>query len=239
MRPFIGVTCSSEPDGQPVVRPPYVQALHRAGAIPVALPFLETARGKGLPGLEDVLARLDGLVLTGSEDLDSVLWQEPLHPKAELMHPARQATELAVCHAVLEHELPCLAICGGMQTLNVVAGGSVIQHLPDLGSQILNHSAGFEAAPHAVRADPNSAIGRLLGASFPTNSAHHQAIGRLGRGLIASAWTEDDVIEACELPGHRFLLGVQWHPERMPEDAGQQALFRALVSACDAPVATV
>jgi gamma-glutamyl-gamma-aminobutyrate hydrolase PuuD len=237
MRPYIGVTCSSDPDGRPIVRPPYVQALHAAGAIPVALPFTASLDAAAADAeLAPILDRLDGIVLSGSEDLDSCLWDEPLHPAATLMHPARQATELAVCRAVLARDLPCLAICGGMQTLNVVAGGTVLQHVPDLGAHILDHSAGVEGPRHAVRAAAGSLTARLLGTTFETNTAHHQALGRLGSGFVATAWASDDVIEACEVPDARFLLCVQWHPERMQDVAGQRALLTALVEACS-PVA--
>jgi len=227
MRPFIGVTCSADPDGRPIVRPPYVQALHEAGAVPVPLPFtVSQDAAEADAELAPDLARLDGILLTGSEDLDSALWQEPLHPAADLMHPSRQATELAVCRAVLASDLPCLAICGGMQTLNVVAGGTVAQHVPDLGPHTLDHAVGVEGPLHAVHATDG------------TLTAHHQALGRLGRGFIATAWTDDTVIEACEAPGRRFVLCVQWHPELMQNRAGQRALFTALVDACS-PVATI
>ena len=237
MRPYIGVTCSSDPDGRPIVRPPYVQALHTAGAIPVALPFTRSTDPDAADAeLAPILDRLDGLVLSGSEDLDSSLWDEPLHPAATLMHPSRQATELAVCRAILARDLPCLAICGGMQTLNVVAGGTVIQHVPDLGPQILDHTVGVDGPLHAVRATDGTLTARLLGTTFETNTAHHQALGKLADRFVATAWTGDDVIEACEVPGARFLVCVQWHPERMQTDPGQRALFTALVEACT-PVA--
>ncbi len=234
MRPFIGVTCSAEDDGRPVVRPPYVRALHDAGAVPVALPFVAgRSPGEDDAELAPLLDRLDGVVLTGSEDLDSALWDEPLHSKAVLMHPARQATELAMCRAVLARDLPCLAICGGMQTLAVVAGGTVVQHLPDLGEHVLDHTVGVDGPRHAVRAADGTRTARLLGARFEVNTAHHQGVGRLGDGFEATAWSDDEVVEAYEAPGRRFLLAVQWHPERMQEVATMRALFAALVEAAE------
>jgi gamma-glutamyl-gamma-aminobutyrate hydrolase PuuD len=239
MRPFIGVTCSADPDGRPIVRPPYIQALHEAGAIPVPLPFTASQEAAAADAeLAEIFVRLDGMLLTGSEDLDSALWGEPLHPRADLMHPSRQATELAVCRAVLASDLPCLAICGGMQTLNVVAGGTVVQHVPDLGPHVLDHSVGVDGPHHAVRAAERTLTAHLLSSSFETNTAHHQALGRLGEGFIATAWAEDKIIEACEAPDRRFVLGVQWHPERMQDRTEQRALFHALVDACS-PVATI
>ena len=226
MRPYIGVTCSAEADGTPVIRPAYVQAVHRAGGLPVALPFLA-----GVDEAHALLERLGAVVLTGSEDLDSALWGEPLHPSVTLMHPARQATELALCRALLERRRPLLAICGGMQNLAVAAGGAIHQHLPDLGAHVLDHAVGVQGARHGVKARPGSRLEELLGAEFPVNSAHHQGVAELGDGVEAAGHAPDGVLEAWELPGHAFALGVQWHPEQMPDDDRQQGLFRALVHA--------
>lgn len=228
MQPFIGVTCSAQDDGQPVVRPAYVQAVHRAGGVPVALPFLESREQTAA-----ILARLDGLVLTGSEDLDSALWDEPLHPKALPMHPRRQTTEMLVCRELLLGELPVLAICGGMQNLAVAAGGRIHQHIPDLGEHVRDHGAGThaEAERHPVRCEPGSQVAEFLGASCSTNSAHHQAIAQLGAGQFATAFCDDGLIEAFEMPDRRFTVAVQWHPEQLPDEPGQAALFEALVRA--------
>lgn len=228
MRPFIGVTSSAEPDGSPVVRPAYVRAVHSAGGIAVALPFLESSEE-----VEELLARLDGLLLTGSEDLDSALWDEPLNPRATLMHPNRQRMEMLVCEALLRGELPVLAVCGGMQNLTVAAGGSVHQHIPDLPGEHRDHGAGTdaEAERHPVRCQPGSLIGEFLGQRALTNSAHHQACAALGAGQLATAHCDDGLVEAYEMPGRPFTLAVQWHPERMLDDPGQAALFDALVRA--------
>ena len=235
MRPLIGITCSADDHGRPVVRPPYVAAVHRAGGLPVALPFVsDEAEARQL------LARLDGVVLTGSEDLDSALWDEPLHPAVTVMHPDRHATELAVCRALLHLDLPTLGICGGMQTLNVVAGGTILQHLPDagLGDGLLDHAVGVEGPHHAVQAEAGTRTAELLGERFETNTAHHQGLGRLGEGVVVTARCPDGVVEAFEMPAQRHVLCVQWHPERMPYDPRQQALFASLVSAA-APAAAV
>jgi len=237
MRPFIGITCSAEPDGRPVARPPYIQAVHAAGGLPVPLPFLGTGPGQSQRDADEearlLVDRLDGLVLSGSEDLDSALWGEPLHPAAELMHAHRQRTELAVCRALIERDVPTLAICGGMQSLNVVAGGTVLQHIPDRegGSTPLDHAVGVDAAPHPVCALAGSRLAALCGTAFDTNTAHHQAVGRLSEEFTATAHTDDGILEAFESDTLRFLIAVQWHPERMPSDAGQRALFEALIEA--------
>lgn len=226
MRPLIGVTCSAEPDGTPVVRPPYVAAVHRAGGLPVPLPFLS-----GDDDARQVLSRLHGIVLTGSEDLDTRAWDESLHPQADPMHANRQRTELALARVLLTVDVPLLAICGGMQVLAVAAGGKLVQHLPDLGGHVLDHSAGFDAEGHAVEAEPGSCLADVLGARFPVNTAHHQGMGSVGAGMRVTARAPDGVIEAYELEPPRYGVAVQWHPERMVQDPGQQELFRRLVDA--------
>lgn len=226
MRPLIGVTCSADDAGKPVVRAAYVQALLRAGGLPVALPFVESA-----PEAAAVLARLDGVLLTGSEDLDPSLWNEPLHPRAELMHPARQQAELLFCRELLGSDLPLLGICGGMQNLAVAAGGSIHQHLPDLGTDMLDHAAGVDGARHAVEIEPDSLLAELLGSSLSTNTAHHQAVALLGPTMGVTARSEDGVIEAYELSDRSFAVCVQWHPERMYDEGSQRRLFSRLVQA--------
>ncbi|MFT7464074.1 MAG: putative glutamine amidotransferase [Pseudohongiellaceae bacterium] len=227
MRPLIGVTCSADESGQPIVRAPYVQALHRAGALPVALPFVSSADEAA-----SLLQRLDGVVLTGSEDLDPSLWAEPLHPLAEVMHPARQQTEMLLCRELLQRPLPLLGICGGMQNLAVAAGGTIHQHLPDLGSQILEHSVPWDGPRHAIHIEADSILAECLGQTAATNSAHHQGVAELPQSMIVTARSSDGVIEAFELAGRPFAVCVQWHPERMVDDAGQAQLFSRLVQAC-------
>ena len=233
MRPLIGVTCSAEPDGTPVVRAPYVAAVHRAGGLAVALPFL--ADPAPYPQQSDeaqqLIARLDGIVLTGSEDLDTRAWDEPLNDAADPMHINRQRTELALSLALLASDLPLLGICGGMQTLAVADGGTLCQHIPDLGDHVLDHAVGLEGPQHVVDAVEGSALGELLGAQPMVNTAHHQSITAVGKSMRAVGHAPDGVIEAYELPGRTFGIAVQWHPERMPYDRRQQSLFTALVDA--------
>lgn len=179
-----------------------------------------------------LLGRLDGLVLTGSEDLDSALWGEPLHPQAQLMHPARHASELALCRAVVERPLPTLAICGGMQTLAVAGGGTIHQHLPDLGPDVLDHADATRERRHPVETTGGSRLRDLLGPACAVNTVHHQAVRELGPRMTATAHCSDGVLEAYEMPDEAFVVGVQWHPEHMLGEARQERLFRSLVVAC-------
>lgn len=229
MRPLIGVTSSSDDDGRPAARPAYLLAVQQAGGLPVALPFVESA-GEA----HELLARLDGVLLSGSDDLHSSLWGEPLHPAAKLMHSHRQRTELLLCEALLASDLPLLGICGGMQTLAVAAGGSLHQHVPDLGPHVLDHAAGADGPRHDVTVEPGTRLAALLGGRAAVNTAHHQAIARLPAGFLPAARAPDGVLEAWEMPSRRFAVGVQWHPERMPDDPGQRRLLAALVAAARA-----
>ena len=229
MRPFIGLTCTHDDDGHPVVRPAYVAALHRAGAIPVALPFVAGEDEAGA-----ILERLDGVVFSGGFDIDPLLWGEARHPATVLMHPARQATDLAFARAVLRRPLPALGICGGMQVLNVAAGGSLHQHVPDVTSEV-EHADGEPRRFHPVRTADGSRVAGLLGPELRVNTLHHQAVARLGAGLVASAWSPDGLVEALEDPSRSFLVGVQWHPERMTGDPLQEGLFGALAAAARGP----
>ncbi len=226
MRPFIGITCSADDDGGPVIRPWYVRAVHEAGGLPVALPFVDTTQAA-----REILERVDGVVLTGSEDLDPSLWGEERHPATDIMPPARHAAELAYCRALLEARAPTLAICGGMQTLNVAAGGTLAQHIPDLGDSYDTHSDPDLRRRHAVRTAQHSRLAELLGSDFATNTHHHQAIANLADGFAATARCVDGIIEGYEASAWPTLLAVQWHPERMTDVPQQRALFRHMVQA--------
>lgn len=205
-----------------------MSALHACGALPVPLPFIGS-----LDEAHALLERLAGMLFTGSEDPDPSLWGEPLHPATQLMHPARLTTELMLGRAVLERATPTLAICGGMQTINVAAGGSLHQHVPDLSTEIPHSDPSFESR-HDVLAEPGSCLARLCGEQFTVNTEHHQAVNRLADGLVATASAPDGIVEAWEATGAGFQVGVQWHPELMLDDAGQVRLFGALVEAANA-----
>src|SRR5262245_18832143 len=191
MQPFIGVTSSVDGEGRPVVRDTYVRALHTAGARPVPLPFVSNETEATA-----LLERLEGLVFTGSDDLDPSLWNEERHASTVLIHPSRARTELLLARAALARRLPVLGICGGMQTLNVACGGSLHQHLPDLPGT-LEHRDSTYAVRHPVETEPGSRVAELLGPSFAVNTSHHQAVHELGRGLVVTARAPDGVIEAC------------------------------------------
>lgn len=230
MRPYVGVTCSADDDGRPRIRDTYVVAVLEAGGLPVALPFVRD-RDEAAALLE----RVDALVLTGSEDLDPVLYGQAPHAATVLMHPARMASEVAYARAAWTRRPPTLAICGGMQTLAVVAGGTLHQHVPDLGGGV-EHAPPTLDARHPIEVRPGTRLHGWLGPRARVNSRHHQAVATLPATLLASARSPDGLIEALESPDPGYVIGVEWHPEQMLEEPGQRALFEALVHAAAAPV---
>jgi putative glutamine amidotransferase len=203
----------------------YVSQVRLAGGAPVLLP--------PVPGVAELVGRLDGLVLTGGGDLDPASYGEPSGPHTTRVDPARDRAEFELLGAALAAGLPVLGICRGLQVLNVARGGTLRQHLPE--------DSGHTPAPgtfgsHPVRLAPGSRVARIYGdpqgtAGIDVPTAHHQAIGTLGEGLVPTAWAADGVIEAVELAAparqHPFVLAVQWHPEA----GGDERLMSAFVAA--------
>jgi putative glutamine amidotransferase len=231
-RPNIGITAATERVSYGVweevsafISPAsYVRAVQRAGGRPVLL----------LPDPEDaenpngVLDLIDALILTGGAgDVNPELYGEERHPETGPVQEERDAYELALARAAIERGVPTLGICRGMEVLNVVYGGRLEQHLPDvLGHEEHRHTPGTYA-DHEVRLEPGSLAAHAAGTErTPVKSHHHQGIKEVGDGLRISGWaTEDGAIEALEDPSHSFVLGVLWHPE---EDE-KSKLIRALV----------
>ncbi|WP_067800283.1 gamma-glutamyl-gamma-aminobutyrate hydrolase family protein [Actinomadura formosensis] len=226
--PLIGITTYQEPARWGVwVREaallpvPYVRSVERAGGVPVLLP-----PGVTLRGVDALVARLDAVVIAGGGDLDPDLYGALRHSETAPPDPRRDRFELALVRAVVAADLPFLAICRGMQMLNVACGGTLVQHLPEaVGHKGHAPETGIVGS-HPVRISEASLVGGILGGSADVPTYHHQAVGRLGTGLTAVAWADDQVVEAIELPGHRFGLAVQWHPE----EGEDKRLFEALVA---------
>jgi putative glutamine amidotransferase len=168
------------------------------------------------------------LVLAGGSDLDPASYGAERDPRTGHSWPERDRFELALVREALERRLPLLGLCRGMQVLNVARGGTLVQHLPDVLGDDRHLAAPGTWAEHEVRLEPGSLAERAAGAErISVQTHHHQGIAELGEGLVATGWSEPEgVVEAIELPGHEFALGVLWHPEQ-----GDPAVIGALVEA--------
>ncbi len=238
MAPHVGIGTYGErarwgPWDRPAALLPmsYPEAVAAAGGVPVLLP--------PLPGIEQAVSRLDALVLCGGGDIDPAVYGADPHPLTERVYPARDQAERALLATALAAGIPVLAICRGLQIVNVSHGGTLRQHLPEDVGHHGHGSVPGTYGSHQVRIAADSVLGGILGppgvdgqvrAVVPTS--HHQAIGQLGPGLVATAWADDGTIEAVE-PGPAvsgrtgFLIAVQWHPK-----AGDDPrLFEALIGA--------
>ncbi len=200
---------------------PYVAAVSLVGleAVPVA------------PGQAVDASGFDGLLLTGGTDVDPALYGQLRHPATQEADRARDEFELRVLGAALRVDVPVFAICRGMQVLNVAMGGSLIQDLPDSG--VRHRSEPGVVTLHGVETGQHGVVSAVFGKGIAqVNSRHHQAVDRPGEGIVVTARAADGVIEACEMPGRRFVVGVQWHPEdRVAESAQDRALFEAFAQA--------
>jgi putative glutamine amidotransferase len=224
-RPVIGITTYAQEASWGVWRLPaalipldYVDAIERAGGRPVLIPPSEE-------GVAETLDTLDGIVFSGGADLDPARYGADPHPETDTPQARRDAGEMALLEAALERDMPTLAICRGFQLLNVARGGDLVQHLPDEVGTDEHKLVPGVFAQHPVEVKDGTRLAGMVGARFDVTSHHHQGIGRVGEGLVETAWAGDGTLEAVEDPSRRFLVGVQWHPE-----AGEdQALFESLV----------
>jgi putative glutamine amidotransferase len=225
MRPLIGITTYAQEASwsywkQPAALIPldYVDAVERAGGRPVLIPPSDD-------GVEETLDALDAIVFSGGADVDPAAYGAEAHPETDTPQARRDAGELALLTAALERDMPTLAICRGFQLLNVARGGDLVQHLPEtLGHENHRETPGT-FSEHAVKVREGSKLAGIVGVSPAVTSHHHQSVGRLGEGLVETAWAGDGTIEGAEDPTHRFAVGVQWHPEAGEDDA----LFENLV----------
>ena len=233
-RPRIGVTgVTREWDGQPRtgVNAAYVRAVLAAGGIPVLL-LPECSPEESI----DLFGECDALLLTGGEDVDPACFEEAPHPALGTVDRRRDANELALVADARARDLPILAICRGIQLLNVAFGGSLIQDLPSQRPGAIEHNPATrrDRAAHLVTLVEGSRIGQILETTeFSANSFHHQAIDRVGEGLVVSARAPDGVIEAVESSDSlEWIIGVQWHPEEMAFTTVEDLrLFAAMVTA--------
>jgi putative glutamine amidotransferase len=240
MKPVIGITSSidhrSAAFGETYsLTRKYAEGVLQAGGAPLIVPHNLDEKSLGA-----VLDRLDGVLLSGGGDIDPAVFGEELHPATCEIEPDRDRVELTLARLIVERDLPCLAICRGIQVLNVALGGSLVQDIPSQIPNAVPHSFDRKTTPrdylaHPVKIDPQSQLARVMQVEVAqTNSWHHQALKRVAEGLQVTAYAPDDVIEAVEAPGRRYAIGVQWHPEWMFEKwAEHRRLFEGVVRASE------
>lgn len=225
MRPVIGITSYAQEASWGVWRLPavlvplaYVDAIEHAGGRAVLIPPSED-------GVEETLDAVDGIVFSGGADVDPAHYGAVAHPETDTPQARRDAGEMALLRAALERDMPTLAICRGFQLLNVARGGDLVQHLPEKVGNDVHKQVPGQFAVHPVEVKEGTRLGAIVGSTPEVTSHHHQALGRVGDGLVETAWAADGTLEGVEDPSRRFVVGVQWHPEASED----RALFEALV----------
>ena len=244
MKPRIGLAMDLEDGTGPracnekgaffLLKTDYVERIVEAGGTPLLLAASDDA--SVLDGYLDVI---DGLLMTGSGiDIPAEMYGHERHPEVKRVYPSKSAFEVALVKRASERALPYLAICNGMQAMNVAHGGTLWQDLPS--EKGVQHSDPTPTKPcHGVRIEAGTRLHALVGTvRADVNSSHHQAVRDVGGGLVVAALSEaDGIVEAIEDPSRPFAIGVQWHPELIPEHAGSRALFEGLVRAASGPLA--
>lgn len=206
--------------GHYVVAAPYVRAVRKAGGIPIILPVVE------LDEISELLDRIDGLVLTGGTDVDPSRYGAERSADTWNTQPERDATDIELCGAAIDRNLPTLAICRGVQILNVTLGGTLTQHIDDHMRLDM-----YNAPAHDVELATGSRLAMAMGSNRAgTNSLHHQCIAVVGERGRVVATAADGTVEALEVKGASNVLGVQWHPELMRHVPEHLALFEQLVA---------
>jgi putative glutamine amidotransferase len=240
MKPVIGLSSNYVPPGDPrcpsqsgayYMNRSYVALLRQAGTLPINFPHATERED-----LAQLLDRVDGLLLTGGRDLDPAAYGEEPHAANDPVDPERTASDLALARLAVERRYPILAVCLGLQTLNVAFGGSLWQDLSSQHPSEVTHRrplAEHARLAHTVGIVEGSLLHRSVGRTqLEVNSTHHQGVRDIGPRLVPTAVAPDGIVEALELPALPFCLGVQWHPESLaPEHPPHQALFDAFVAA--------
>ncbi|MEU4394112.1 gamma-glutamyl-gamma-aminobutyrate hydrolase family protein [Kribbella sp. NPDC023855] len=225
-RPRIGITTYLEPTSwgvwqrEAAILPRvYLDAVVAAGGVPLLLPPVGTD--------PTVLDLLDGLIIAGGCDVDPTSYDAAPHPETVGTQPRRDEHEAILIKAALDTDLPLLAICRGLQMLNVTLGGTLHQHLPDSVAHDDHRPSPAVFGRTEVKVEPDTLTGRLFGERTSVHCYHHQALDKVADSLRVTARAGDGTVEAAEVEGKQFALGVQWHPEENSEDL---RLFAALVA---------
>jgi putative glutamine amidotransferase len=238
MRPLIGIPCRAGVRGSDPDRPvyysnkSYVHAVENAGGVPVLIPIM-----KDFDSLHALVARLDGLLLSGGIDLHPSSYQEEVQATLTETDPDLDTLEIVLARWAYQEDVPTLGICRGMQLLNVALGGTLYQDLATSYQSDLQHANGTlprNQLIHSVSITPDSHVHQVLGVdSVMVNSIHHQAVKKLGEGIVVSGVADDGMIEFIEVPERSFMLAIQSHPEELYHEYPiWTRLFRSFVGAC-------
>lgn len=241
-RKLIGITCNyleplpsaftagigAEEQAWQLLAHDYLEAIWRAGAMPLMIPI-----DSDIDRAREMISMADGLLLSGGNDVTPGTYGRR-YEKCGILDPDRDRMELALLDEALSADIPILGICRGIQIMNVGFGGTLYQDLPAAGCCVHSIFSNKRNIPtHKVTVAPETALAKIVGAGdLWVNSFHHQAVCDLAPGLTAMASSEEGVIEAVSVPGRKFAMAVQWHPEMMYDSNSQQAIFRAFIDAC-------
>lgn len=227
MRTKIGVVICGLENLKQFVSDAYIQAVKSAGGLPIVLPLI-----KSKTVIQEYVGLCDGFLFCGGGDITPLLFGQEPATNVGKTDITLDLFQIRLMKAVLEADKPVLAICRGMQVLNVACGGTIYQDINLVDFETINHmqnSISRRDISHKVIFEPESKAHKLLGSFAYTNSFHHQSIDRVGKGLVVSGFTGDAIVEAIEMPSHTFVLGVQWHPESMLDCSNMKQLFYALI----------
>jgi putative glutamine amidotransferase len=209
--PIIGISGTHGPDGAVRVPTAYITSVLRAGGVPVVLPVINDPEV-----IKKMVASLDGLILTGGEDVDPLRYREEPLPRLETINPIRDSFDVTLIRYAMERNLPIFGICRGLQIMNVAFGGTLYQDIPTQRTNVIKHrqeAPGWHGS-HKVHIKENSLFARILGSTtLMSNSYHHQAIKDIAPGFVATGHTSDGVIETIEMTGNPRVFAVQFHPE--------------------------
>lgn len=225
MAVVIGLSCGKHSEGYYYLNAPYITCILRPDAVPVLIPVLPDDKAA-----EQVAGFIHGLILTGGGDVEPGLFGRSGAGPVRNVQPERDRTEMALLRSALRLGMPVLGICRGIQLINVGMGGDLIVDIQAEYLTSIDHDVD-ESVRHSVRVSSSSRISKILTlCELNVNSHHHQAIGRVAPGLVATGWAQDGIVEAVEGKGENYLIGVQWHPERMNDDASSR-LFESFLDA--------
>lgn len=227
MRTKIGVVICGLESQRQFVSDAYIQAVKSAGGLPIVLPLI-----KSKTVIQEYIELCDGFLFCGGGDITPLLFGQEPATNVGKTDITLDLFHIRLMKAILEADKPVLAICRGMQVLNVACGGTIYQDINLVDFETINHmqnSISRRDISHKVIFEPESKVHKILGSFAYTNSFHHQSIDRLGKGLAVSGFTGDAIVEAIEMPSHTFVLGVQWHPESMLDCSNMKQLFFALI----------